>query len=217
MTTTGEPAGPPSELLAVLGEGQAIGYIGSGALEPHVRQALAFAEAVGDVPIRAVDLGSGGGLPGLVLATSSWSTTELTLLDAGEQRTRFLERSVATLGLEPRVKVARGRAELLARSDLRGTFDAVVARAFGAPAVVAECAAAFLLPGGMLVVSEPPAVDGLTNPRWDHDEELAQLGLVRDGSLEIDGCRFQRLRAAAPCPDRFPRRDGVPAKRPLFG
>ena len=98
----------------------------------------------------------------------------------------------------------------------RGGFDGVLARSFGRPAVVAECAAPFLKVGGWLVVSEPPAHDGGTqgDERWPH-EGLRQLGLVPSDPARGEFA-FQVLRQAEPCPERFPRRNGVPAKKPLF-
>jgi 16S rRNA (guanine527-N7)-methyltransferase len=208
---------PDRTLLDVLRESQAIGFIGPGPLAPHVAQAEAFASAFDGSPERVLDLGSGGGLPGLVLAATCWPETELCLLDAGEQRAAFLRRAVDALAFGGRVTVQRGRAELLARdARLRGSFDGVVARSFGPPAAVAECAVGFLRPGGVLVVSEPPAA-GDGSDRWAFDDGLALLELARDGVIEAAGARFQRLRAVAPCPDRYPRRDGVPLKRPLFG
>ncbi len=94
--------------------------------------------------------------------------------------------------------------------SLRGQFDLVVARSFGKPAVTAECAAGFLHVGGFLVVSEPPDVTDET--RWE-PEGLAELGL-EDSGQQV-GC--QVMRAVSLCPERFPRRVGIPAKRPLFG
>jgi 16S rRNA (guanine527-N7)-methyltransferase len=92
--------------------------------------------------------------------------------------------------------------------DRRAAMGLVVSRSFGPPPVVAECAAPFLRVGGRLVVSEPPeAAD-----RWPI-EGLAALGLEPD---PLDTAGFVRFRQTFPCPDRYPRRDGVPAKRPLF-
>jgi 16S rRNA (guanine527-N7)-methyltransferase len=101
----------------------------------------------------------------------------------------------------------------------------VLARSFGRPAVVAECAAPLLRPGGWLVVSEPPGSSPEDRPdlpsdppgegpRWPA-EPLGQLGLTPD-QLVHEEFDYQTLRQADPCPERFPRRDGVPAKRPLF-
>jgi 16S rRNA (guanine527-N7)-methyltransferase len=123
------------------------------------------------------------------------------------------------------VSVRQERAEAAGRDPgLRGNFDGVLARSFGRPAVVAECAAPLLKTGGWLVVSEPPgnSPDDRPDPssdlpvaaRWPA-EPLRQLGLVPD-RLVHEEFGYQTLRQADPCPDRFPRRDGVPAKRPLF-
>ena len=172
--------------------------------------ARGFERVVPSVPGRAVDLGSGGGLPGLVLATD-WPSTEWVLLDAHERRTAFLGEAVASLALT-NVRVVRARAETFGRTaGERGAYDLVTARGFGPPAVTAECAAPLLRVEGLLVVSEPPEEDP---ERWP-DEGVALVGLRRDGEA-VDAARYQVLRQIAPCPERFPRRIGVPAKRPLF-
>ena len=106
------------------------------------------------------------------------------------------------------------------REDLRGAFGGVLARSFGRPAVVAECAAPLLEVGGFLVVSEPPRPAEVAHAlepggtRWPA-EELEALGLVPLGVVH-EGFDYMTLRQVTACPDRFPRRDGVPAKRPLF-
>ena len=88
----------------------------------------------------------------------------------------------------------------------------VTARGFGPPAVTAECAAPLLAVRGRLVVSEPPEED---DRRWP-TKALAELGLRPSGRLEQAFARFQVLRQEQLCPVTFPRRSGVPAKRPLF-
>ena len=86
---------------------------------------------------RVLDLGSGGGLPGLVLATAR-PELELTLLEARQRACRFLREAVAELGLTG-VEVVESRAEEAARRPgLRESFDAVVSRSFGPPAATAE-------------------------------------------------------------------------------
>lgn len=199
-------------MLAVLAAAQERGFVGPGELAPHVAHAEGFAAAIADEsPRLAIDLGSGGGLPGLVLAFC-WPASRWMLVDAGKQRCEFLLEAVTSLGLGDRVQVRRGRAEELAREvAVRHKADVVVARAFGPPAVVAECAAGFLRAGGLLVVSEPPGADG---GRWDHDDELALLGQRRRGTGAAGS--YQVIEQVDPCPDRFPRRVGIPAKRPLF-
>ena len=69
------PRGPESSLVAILEESRALGFLGPGPVEGHLPHSLAFAAAVEDPPARAVDLGAGGGLPGLVLAALIWPDT----------------------------------------------------------------------------------------------------------------------------------------------
>ena len=227
------PAEPREELQDLLAEARRDGFLGPGPLDVHLRHAAGFAEVArrqsalpgpGTRPQtsqalgpRIVDLGAGGGLPGLVVA-AAWTEAQLVLLDANARRTAFLRRAVNRLGLAARVSVVQERAERYGRlDDVRGTFDGALARSFGRPAVVAECAAPLLRCGGWLVVSEPPAqepVSPTAAPRWPA-EGLLQLGLVPVGTAR-EGFEYQVLQQAQPCPERFPRRDGVPAKKPLF-
>jgi 16S rRNA G527 N7-methylase RsmG len=132
-----------------------------------------------------LDLGSGGGVPGLVIAAAR-PEAAVVLLDASERRTDWLRRAVSRLGWTERVRVVTARAEVLGRdASWRSSQDAVVARGFGRPAVTAECAAPFLRIGGRLVVSEPPRVHG---DRWP-SAALAELGLHRvpwsDGAYAV--------------------------------
>ena len=202
-------AGPPSEALrTILEESRARGFLGEADIDAQIAHAEGFAEALGDVePEVALDLGAGGGLPGLVLA-SRWGATRWILLDASERRTRFLIQAVSRLGLARRVTVERGRAEDLARGPDRGTVEVVTARGFGSPAVTLECGGGFLRPGGALVVSEPPdRVD-----RWPTDA-VAALGF--EVEPRTDG-PYRVLRLTGTFPADRPRRVGIPTKRPLF-
>jgi 16S rRNA (guanine527-N7)-methyltransferase len=178
-------------------------------------------EAV-DGPV--LELGSGGGLPGLVLAFED-QDLRLVLLDSARRSADFLEWAVEELQLSSRVEVVNTRAEQLGREDkYRGSFAAVVARSFGPPAVTAECAAPLLRVGGRLIVSEPPTknsrasvITGFSLPsadRWPV-EGCEKLGLVPELGLR-EAFGFALLRQASPCSERYPRRPGIPAKRPLF-
>jgi 16S rRNA (guanine527-N7)-methyltransferase len=166
--------------------------------------------------VALADLGSGGGLPGLVVACS-WEEARITLIDSSTRRTAFLERARDRLDLFDRVLVVNARAEACGREKgLRGGFDGVTARSFGRPAVVAECAAPLLRVGGWLLVSEPPppSEGGPAGVRWP-EAPLRQLGLVPQEEIH-EGFRYRVLRQVEPCPERFPRRIGVPAKKALF-
>jgi 16S rRNA (guanine527-N7)-methyltransferase len=134
------------------------------------------------------------------------------LLDAGRRRGEFLQRAVDRLGLAHRARVLCQRAEVAGRTrELRGHADLVVARSFGPPAVTAECAAPLLKPGGHLIVAEPPGGDP---SRWP-PEALAMVGLRPDWNT-TEPWAMQRLVQTTACPDRYPRRTGIPEKRPLF-
>lgn len=200
-------------LTTVLDRQRGRGVLGPDSAEVLCAHSLAFAPAAGIPPDRAVDLGSGGGVPGLVLAAGSWPDAEVVLLDSSQRRCTFLELCVADLGLAPRVRVHWARAEEAGRAEgLRGSVPVVTARSFGPPAVTAECAAPLLQVGGVLVVSDPP---GGAGGRWDVPG-LNLLGLELDGHHLIDGFAFSRLRQVRSCPDQYPRRPGRPARRPLF-
>jgi 16S rRNA (guanine527-N7)-methyltransferase len=190
----------------VLDEARARGFLGPRAVEAHVRHAWPLvAELVTGGPI--VDLGSGGGVPGLLLAVAR-PDTQWVLVESQHRRATWLEEAVVVLGLRGRVVVVEERAEVTGRGARRGRAVAVVARGFGPPAVTAECAAPLLGQARTCWVSEPPA-GGTT--RWP-SAGLALLGLQR--GREVVG--WAGLDAVAACPDRYPRRVGVPAKRPLF-
>ncbi|MGH9041484.1 MAG: RsmG family class I SAM-dependent methyltransferase [Acidimicrobiia bacterium] len=159
---------------------------------------------------RVLDLGSGGGVPGLVLAVDQ-PALRLVLVDSAVRRCRFLREATDEVGAGDRVEVVEERAETAARHPtLRGAFDVVVARLFGSPGVTAECAVGFLRLGGSLIVSEPPE----EAERWP-PEPLADLGLAPAtpcGAGEFGFVRLEKIRMD----DRWPRRVGIPAKRPCF-
>ena len=205
-------------LVPVLEEARRHGFLGPGPVEVHLDHAAGYAAALeadagaGWVVTRAADLGSGAGLPGLPLALH-FHQSQWTLVEASVRRASFLRAAVARLALGDRVTVVEDRAETVGRArDYRERFDVVVARSFGPPAVVAECAAPLLRTGGRAVVSEPP---GGEPERWPA-EGLAHLGMTPAASVRAGGAAYQVLRQVTPCPDRWPRRVGVPTKRPLF-
>lgn len=201
-------------LVEVLREARRRGFLGPGPVEAHMRHSLGFrgAGAQGGHGL-VVDLGSGGGVPGLILALA-WPDSRVILLEASERRTSFLVTAADQLGLAPpRVEVVRERAEIAGRQDRwRSTADLVVARAFGPPAVVAECGAPLLASGGRLIVSEPPEGG---EGRWPR-AGLKAFGLVSGLPERHEGCWYRVLEQQEPCPGRFPRRPGIPVKRPLF-
>lgn len=201
----------------VLGRALAAGFLGSPSIEEHVDHACGFAAAVRSTralaPRVMADIGSGGGLPGLVLA-ELWPETNVGLIEANERRARFLHGESLAIGLD-RVTVLMERAETVGRDRrYRQTFEVVTSRSFGPPGVTAECAAPLLAVGGLLVVSDPPEVE--ESARWPR-EPLETLGLELRGAFRYQGrYNFACIEKVADCPDRYPRRVGIPAKRPLF-
>ena len=162
-------------------------------------------------PSEFLDLGSGGGLPGLVLF-ERWGCPA-TFVDSMVKRTSFLEEVLHWEGAPSTGEVINGRAEVLARSpDLEARYPLVTARSFGPPSVTAECAVRFLRLDGVLIVSEPPDDEDVS--RWD-GTGLAKLGMRSEGRVR-QGAAFQILRKVAATPRAYPRDTGIPGKNPLF-
>ena len=194
-------------LLEIWRVGQGRSMVGPGDPRVHLERALAVAGAVDVPPARALDLGSGAGIPGLALA-GLWPQSCWVLLDAANRRVELLRDAVARLGWGDRVAVVHGRAEELGRDPAhREVYDLVTSRSFGPPAVTAECGGSFVRVGGHLLVTEPP----IEGDRWALDG-LEPLGLVPERRV----AGVQVLRRTRELDERYPRRSGVPAKRPLF-
>ncbi|MGA2528349.1 MAG: RsmG family class I SAM-dependent methyltransferase [Acidimicrobiales bacterium] len=199
--------------------------VGGLPIPTQIAHSLGFLRALSletvDSPV--LELGSGGGLPGLVMALED-QELRLILVDSARRSVEFLRWAVDELEIASRVEIVHSRAEQVGRDPrYREGFSAVLARSFGPPAVTAECAAPLLRVGGRLIVSEPPAkaigrasvdADLPAAERWPA-EGCAELGLVPELALR-DPFAFAVLRQVSRCPDRYPRRTGIPAKRPLF-
>jgi 16S rRNA (guanine527-N7)-methyltransferase len=200
------------QLAAALEEARVAGLLGPGPIDAQLRHAAALVALLGPAPAGPVlDLGSGGGLPGLPLALT-WPATEVVLLDRRARAARHLRDAISELALGPRVRVVEQPAEAAARDhDLRGHFDLVIARGFGPPAVTAECAVGFLRAGGHLAVSEPTGVDAAT--RWP-PAQLAELGLTPAELRRASEATLAMLTLEHRVDDRWPRR--ALAKRPLW-
>jgi 16S rRNA (guanine527-N7)-methyltransferase len=167
-------------LLATLREGQRIGAIGPLAVEDAVRHSLNFVEAIADEAASVIDLGSGGGLPGLVIG---WYRPDLrvTLVDRRSKRTDFLRRAVQRLRLDEGVVVINADVRDLGRLSVHsGAYDAVTARSFGPPDETVRLALPFLAVGGQILVSDPPG-----SARWPAilvHELGEQVAMIRTGA-----------------------------------
>lgn len=158
-------------LVDALGESQRLGMLGARPIPEVIEHAMAFVGALEDVRGRVVDLGSGGGVPGLVVAVAR-PDLEIVLVDRRTKRTDLLSRLVARLGLRDRVEVVSGDAERLIDGD-RTVFDAATARGFGPPKLTLEVGVSAVRPGGLVIISEPPEGD-----RWN-DDVVGGAGAVR--------------------------------------
>ncbi len=158
------------ELTETLRDAQRLGFFGPGPIEPAIEHARAYLVAIGEEPGRRLaDLGSGGGLPGLVIA-SDRPDLDVTLIDRRQKRTDFLQRAVARLCLSNTAVWCRDVSGVAMAIEQGGgaPFDVVTARGFGPPGATATVAQRLLgpqspnRPPGRIVISEPPSGD-----RWD--------------------------------------------------
>ena len=193
-------------LLSALVEAQERGFFGPGPVVDHVVHARRLSPALPSTGL-GIDLGSGGGVPGLVFALDH-PGMEWIFVESQERRAGWLSEAIAWIGLT-NVVVRRERVELTGRSAVRGSATVVTARSFAPPAVTAECGAPLLAPQGCLWVSEPPEPAAT---RWPPDG-LTVLGLARRAPEAQSWVGLERV---GPCPERYPRRVGIPSKRPLF-
>jgi 16S rRNA (guanine527-N7)-methyltransferase len=185
----------------------------------HLLDALVALPLVDELgPARAIDLGSGGGVPGIPLAIARPDIHWL-LVDSVARKAHVLEAFVAALGLR-NVGVAARRAEDVGRdSELRERAELVTARACAALPVLAELALPLIRPGGELLAWKGPLSAG--------DEEVRRgrtaIGEVGGGDLRIvpaaagslGGHPLVLVAKLRPTPARFPRRPGEPGRRPL--
>ncbi|CAN6477778.1 unnamed protein product [Victoria cruziana] len=167
--------------------------------------------------LNVVDVGSGAGLPGVVLAIAcpDW---KVTLLESMHKRCLFLEHVVKHLDLS-NVQVVRGRAESIGQSiEFREAFDVAVARAVAELRVLAEYCIPLVRVGGLFVAAKG------YNPQEEVDSAKKAIKLLGSSMLHLhsvqsEGPYGQRTAVVClkqnPTPRKYPRQPGVPAKMPL--
>ncbi len=180
-------------------------------LAAPVRLALARPEP------HAIDVGSGAGFPGIPLKLV-YPHLQLTLLEATGKKVGFLQHLIERLGLQ-KVTALHGRAEALARDPLhRERYDLALARAVAEMAVVVEYTLPFCKVGGWVIAQKGEA--GAAEA-WTANRAIQLLGgeLSRVLPVELPGLSEDRslviLQKLGPTPPAYPRRPGVPTKRPL--
>lgn len=137
---------------------------------------------------RLLDVGSGGGFPGIVISIVR-PDLQVTLLESRGKKTEFLRSVAADLDLE--IEVIRGRAEEVARTDRAGSFDLVTARAVAPLPRLLPLTLPFLVPGGLLY-----AVKG---EHWREELEEAASTLRRlRGRVVATPADLDRAESQAP-------------------
>ncbi len=180
-------------------------------LAEEVRRALSRPAA------RVIDVGSGAGFPGIPLKLIC-PTIHLTLVEATGKKVAFLEHLIGQLELEHTTAI-HARAEDLARDPLhRERYDLALARAVAALPVVVEYTLPFCRLGGWVAAQKGEA--GAAEA-WSAETAIGLLGgeLHRVVPVELPGLPEDRslilIEKVSPTPEKYPRRPGIPAKRPL--
>jgi 16S rRNA (guanine527-N7)-methyltransferase len=164
----------------------------------HVEDSLAGAEIVSRFQGPIVDVGSGGGAPGIPLA-AALPQRRVTLLEANERKCAFLERVAVEF---PNVSVIRGRAE----EQPIECFGVALAKALAPPPVAAEWCLPLVRPGGGVVLWAGPTADL---------DATARAARQLNAELDAAEAGFFVMRKLGATPPGFPRRPGVARKRPL--
>jgi 16S rRNA (guanine527-N7)-methyltransferase len=215
------PAAEPAleQLLQMLGQPDApvsTSSVGR-AREVHIADSLSGLELE---PIRSAeriaDLGSGAGLPGLVLA-AALPAAQVDLIESARRKCEFLRQAAGRMGLE-NAAVVCARSEEWAGGEGREAYDAVTARAIGRLATLAELASPLLRDGGVLASWKGARSEEEEAEMAGAAERLAMKPLeirsVRPYPKSRDR-HIHLLRKNGPTPNGLPRRPGMAAKRPF--
>ena len=166
----------------------------------HVDEALEAASLIEHGPV--VDVGSGGGSPGIPLAAAR-PELQFDLLESSRRKCDFLRRWADEF---ENVSVVCARAEEHARGTGREAYGTAVARALAPPAVAAEWCLPLLRAGGRAILFVGPTVDRAA---------VATISPLLAAGVDAGPAGFLLLRKVGATPDRFPRRPGIARKRPL--
>jgi 16S rRNA (guanine527-N7)-methyltransferase len=164
----------------------------------HVEESLAAVDAVRPFEGPLVDVGSGGGAPGIPLAIA-FPERQVTLLEANGRKCRFLREAARGL---PNVTVVQGRAE----EQETDRFGVALAKALAPPPVAAEWCLPLVAPGGAAILFVGPSADA---------DAVTHVSNRLGGGPAHQVPGLLVLEKLEPTPPGFPRRSGVAKKRPL--
>lgn len=193
------------------------------AWERHILDALTIVPVLVELPENAevIDVGTGGGIPGLVLACVM-PGTRFTLLDATAKKCDFVREAAGTLGLT-NVTVVQGRAERLGNDrgepipggrtpGHRARYDGVVSRAVGRLATLLELTVPLAKVGGLIVLTKGQKAD---EELLEAKQTLHMLHAAHAGTVDTPTGRLVVIEKLRDTPKMYPRADGEPKRSPL--
>lgn len=162
-----------------------------------------------------IDIGTGGGVPGLVLAIAR-PDLSFVLTDSASKKTKWVEELVSELSLD-NVRVVTRRLELLGQDpEFREQFNAVTAKALAPLNVLCEFALPLLKVGGRLLAYKGPALpDEIAEARYALKELSGTVHRCTGYGIGQKQFSLCEILKTSPTHVRYPRRDGVPQKKPL--
>ncbi|HXZ99040.1 MAG TPA: 16S rRNA (guanine(527)-N(7))-methyltransferase RsmG [Candidatus Binatia bacterium] len=176
----------------------------------HLGEARRLLETAGPQPgARVADIGSGSGVPGLVLAILR-PDLEVTLIESDRRRAGFLVHAAAICACRRTAVLARRAEEVGHDPAHRAGYDLAVSRATAAAPALCELALPLLRVGGRLLAL-------VTDAAADAEHAAAAARSCGGSPPSQAAPGVLSVVKIAPTPERFPRRPGVPARRPLLG
>lgn len=181
-------------------------------INKHILDSLYPARFLGEGTL--ADVGTGAGFPGLPLKLFM-PQVRLTLVEAAAKKVAFLEHCTSSLAVE--AEIVHGRAEELGRSLARESFVYATARAVAALSVICEYCLPLLRVGGRLLALKGPSSEGEVKSAAGAIELLGgELTEIVNYNLPNGDPRsLIVIEKVLPTPAKYPRRPGVPAKKPL--
>ncbi len=171
------------------------------AAQQHFADALKLTSAMELPPgCRVIDVGTGAGFPGVPVKLLR-PDIRLTLLDAAGKKTDFVRSALEAMGVE--AEVVCGRAEELARGEMRESFDVALSRAVAPLRTLLELCAPLLRTGGTLAAWKG---EGYAQELSDAKHALGELGCAQKATIPIGPGALLLIEKREPAPKKYPRR-----------